>query len=130
MLLLLLLLCHTSPELHAISRHGTTVSNRRKRKVNNKANARIEHFHCKWIRVHKRVERRWLAWPAKCRQADAVDVVVVVERRVNVLLQGWLEGGTGDKVGNRDGVHWRNATEWGAAATPEPLCGETWGCRG
>jgi hypothetical protein len=99
MLLLLLLLCHTSPELHAISRHGTTVSNRRKRKVNNKANARIEHFHCKWIRVHKRVERRWLAWPAKCRQADAVDVVVVVERRVNVLLQGWLEGGTGDKVG-------------------------------
>ena len=55
-------------------------------KVKAKQNARIEHFHSEWIRVYKRVERRRLAWPAKRCEADAIDAVVVVERRVNVLL--------------------------------------------
>lgn len=127
---MMLLLCHASPELHAISK-AQQLANRRKRKEeNNKANARIEHFHRKWIRVHERIKRRGLAWPAKRREAYAIDVVVVVERRVDVLLQRWLEGTTGDKVGDRHCVHWRNATECGAAATPERLCGEAWGSRG
>ena len=84
LLLLMLLLRHAGPQLHAISmRVQQSVSDPHLNRI--RTNSRVKHFHGKRIRVHKRVERRGLSWPAKRCEADAVDIVVV-ECRVDVLL--------------------------------------------